>query len=107
MVTSTDKTHFTEIIAGIIAVLGLGAGIFAWWLGSAFAECAGITVGFLFTSGMFALVGQGLRTGKMGVKGGNIYRKTSPVMFWGFAVFYLLLGCLFFLGFVFLMFLSM
>ncbi len=107
MVTSTDKTHFTEVIAGIIAVLGLGAGILAWWFGSAVAESAGIAVGFFVTSGMFAIVGQGLRTGKMGVKGGSIYRETSPVKFWGFAIFYLLLGGLFFLGFLFLILLSL
>ncbi len=107
MVMSTDKTHVTEIFAGFIAVLGLGAGILAWWAGSAVAESAGITVGFLFTSGMLAIVGQGLRTGKMGLKGSPIYRATSPVKFGGVALLYLSIGGFFFLGFVCLILLSL
>ncbi len=106
MESSTNKTHLTEIIAGIMAVLGLGAGFVVWWFGAALAESAGITVGFLFTSAMFALVGEGLRTGKMGVKGGNVYRDTRPVMFWGFAIFYILLGCGLFMGLLFMILLS-
>ncbi len=106
MVTSTSKTHVTEIIAGIIAVLGLGAGVAAWWLGAALAESAGIALGFLFSSGMFALVGEGLRTGKLGAKGGHIYRDASPVMFWGFAIFYILFGCALFLSLLLLVLLA-
>ncbi len=98
MLTSEKKTHVAEIVAGIIVVLGLGAGVTAWWLGAHPAESAGIAIGFLFPSGMFALVGEGLRTGKIGGKGGKVYRDKHPLKFWGFAIFYVLLGCILFLA---------
>lgn len=106
MVTSENKTHVTEIVAGIIAVLGLGAAIAAWWLGAHLTESMGIAIGFMFPSGMFALVGQGFRTGKMGVKGGKVDRNKSPVKFWGFAIFYVLIGCIFFLSVLMMLLLS-
>ncbi|ETX01062.1 MAG: hypothetical protein ETSY1_08850 [Candidatus Entotheonella factor] len=96
MVTSEKKTHVTEIVAGIIAVLGLGAGVTAWFLGANTVASAGVAIGFLLPSGMFALAGEGLRTGQMGMKGNKIYRDKSPLKFWGFAIFYVLIGCMFF-----------
>lgn len=66
MMTSEKKTHVTEIVAGVIIILGLATGISAWWLGVPMAESAGIALVFLCPSAMFALVGEGLRTGKMG-----------------------------------------
>ncbi|ETX07976.1 MAG: hypothetical protein ETSY2_08100 [Candidatus Entotheonella gemina] len=87
----------TEIVAGMIAVLGLGAGVGAWLLGANMAESTGVVIGFLLPSVMLALVGAGLRTGQMGMKGNKIYRDKSPLKFWGVAIFYVLIGGIFFL----------
>ncbi len=96
--TQEKKTQVTEIAAGIIAVLGLAAGATAWWLGAQLAASAGIAIGFLFPSAMFALVGEGLRTGKMGGKDGKIFRDQHPLKFWGFAILYVLIGLILFLS---------
>ncbi len=95
--TSEKKTHVTEIVAGIIAVLGLAAGTGAWWMGAHIMESAGITIGFLCPSAMFALVGEGLRTGKMGSQGHKVFRDKEPLKFWGVAIFYGFIGCALFL----------
>lgn len=93
---SDKKTHVTEVVAGLLAVLSVGAGIVAWWLGLPPGHSAGVAVGFLVPTIMLALVAKALRTRRMGGKGGTIFRDRAPLKFWGLVIAYVLFGLVWF-----------
>lgn len=49
--------------------------------------------------GIIGLTVSGLRTGKMELRDGHVFRHENPIAFWGFGAFYLIVG-LFMLAFV-------
>ncbi|HEX9923109.1 MAG TPA: hypothetical protein VGD99_10635 [Anaerolineae bacterium] len=92
MSESNHKPHLTEMIAGLIVVAGVGLGAFRWWSGTPFWDSIGQIFVFLLTGGMIVLLAEGLRSGKLGVRGGYVYRDKNPIAFWIFVVFYIIVG---------------
>lgn len=90
MPESKDKSHFSEMIGGFIALAGVVLGAIRWWSGDTFWNSAGLMVVFLLTGGMIILLAEGLRTGKLGIRGGYVYQDKNPIVFWVFVVFYVL-----------------
>lgn len=84
---------------GFIVLAGIVLGVIRWWLGSTFASSAWLIFLYLLTGGLLVLMSEGLRSGKLGIKGGYVYRDKHPTVFWIFMVFYgivesaLLIGC--------------
>ncbi|MEM1156954.1 MAG: hypothetical protein AAF571_12145 [Verrucomicrobiota bacterium] len=84
------------VLLPILGALALGG--WNWWQGSSFwVEAGGVLLVF-FGSGLALLVKQGIATGKLEMRGGSVDRGAQPFWFWGFAVFYMVVGLCFFLG---------
>ena len=92
MSESKEKLHLTEIITGVISLIGLCLGFIAWWSGETIWTSLGQFLIFFLAAGLNQLVGEGLRTGKLGIKGGDVYRDKNPLVFWIFVLFYIGVG---------------
>ena len=92
MSESNDKPHLSEMIGGLILLVGVVLGAIRWWSGNTFWNSAGQIFVFLLTGGMIILLAEGLRTGKLGIRGGYVYQDKNPVVFWIFVVFYVIVG---------------
>lgn len=79
------------LVALILALLGwLGVGpLEPWWP---------VAVLVMLGAGLLALMAEGHRTGKLSMRGGRITREELPKVFWGFTIFYTLLGVAFLVG---------
>ena len=76
-----------------VAVLICGVLVlFDWIGGSFFDDWAGFGFVMLLAIGLLALVVEGLTTGKLAIRGGNVFRDKNPVAFWCFVVFYVVVS---------------
>lgn len=87
-----EKVHLSEMIGGLFVFGGIILGALRWWWGDTFWNSAGQAFLFLLTGGLITLLAEGLRTGKLGIKGGYVYRDKSPFVFWSFVLFYCVVG---------------
>ena len=95
---SDDNRNFIEIIAIVIMLFGVCAGLAAWLWGQSLWDSGIVVFLFLLVGGLIALVGEGLRTGKLGAKGGDIHRERNPFAFWGCAIFYVIVAIFLFMA---------
>lgn len=100
MTEPQNKMHLLEVIGGGAALIGLVIGGIVWWQGQTLWDSFMLFFLIAITGGLVALVGEGLRTGKLGLRGGgHVDRQRNPLWFWGCSGFYILaaLGLLAFL----------
>ena len=50
--------------------------------------------------GLIGLVGEGLRAGKLGIRGGYVHQRGTPLFFWGCSVLYIIIALVIFYGFI-------
>lgn len=81
-------------IGGIIIMLvGLVLASLNWlWWDDTPANSAWLLFIFFLAGGLFYTVDEGLRSGRLAMKGGSAHRQENPLTFWCFAVFYLVVG---------------
>lgn len=87
-----ETYHFTEIAAILFAFGGIVLAIIQWFLGKPFWDSAGQALMFLISGGLILLTLQGWRSGKLGIKGGDVYRDKNPTAFWAFLIFYVVVS---------------
>ncbi len=87
-----ENIGLLEKISGIALLFGLCAVATGWWFGGGLWDS--LLVGFVFTmaGGLIGLTVDGLNTGKLGIRGGYVYRQKQPAFFWGCVVFYVIVA---------------
>lgn len=87
-----ENYHLTEIIVITLTLGGVVLAIIQWFMGKPVWDSASQGFMAFITGGLILLSIQGWRSGKLGIKGGNIYRDKNPTGFWAFLIFYVVVS---------------
>ncbi|MCG8639550.1 MAG: hypothetical protein MI862_07425 [Desulfobacterales bacterium] len=95
MSKSKEKIHWGEMIGGFFVLAGFIFGAIKWWLGSPFWDAISLVFVFSLTGGLIVVLAEGIRSGKLGIKGGYVYKGKTPALFWLFVLFYIMVAAVF------------
>ena len=95
MSKSKEKIHWGEMIGGFFVLAGVIFGAIKWWLGDTFRNSISQVFVFSLTGGLIVILAEGLRSGKLGIKGGYVYKGKTPALFWLFVLFYIMVAAVF------------